>query len=140
METLTEKKQMKYYRPNSTPHICPVCKIDFFGRKNSIYCSPECKISLNNENAANRKERVAEQILMLQKNAEILAHFYDEKLAPVEVDKDELLKKGFYEKGPYIRLILKDQGELYQIGNYVIESKLGTKTITIMKLNDLKSK
>lgn len=140
MDSTNEKKLTKHHLPNSTFHVCPECGIDFYGRKNRDYCSPDCKKKFNNQTAADRKERVAKQILMLEKNAEILAYFYDEKLGPVEVDKDQLLKKGFYEKGPNIRLILKDQRELYQIGNYVIEVKLGTNNITIMKLNDLQTK
>jgi len=136
MESLIQNRQIPLPRPNSTHHICVECSKEFWGRKNRVFCSKECKIKANNYKAAIKRSRVSEQTRMLEKNAQILEELCEKESYPTIIEKEQLIRKGFIETGPNIRLFTTDNKEWCQIGNYVFNVDKNTNLVAIMQIND----
>jgi hypothetical protein len=125
--------------PYSHPHVCLECHKEFVGRRNRIYCSKACKVTANNLKAAERRYGVSEQVRTLEKNSQILKEIYQEKGGPVNVSSDQLLKLGFFENGPNIRLLDANQIEWCQIGFYIFNINSTNGVVTIMSKRDFEN-
>jgi hypothetical protein len=137
MEPLISQKQPSHRLPYSTQHLCLKCGIEFFGRMNQLFCSKECKIKFNNDNAAKKNRRVSEQMKMLKMNAEILEELYSAHRIPFMTEKEELIRKGFIMNCPTIRLKADNGTEWHLIGDYIFRPENEGREIAIMTKNDL---
>src|SRR5439155_17060543 len=54
----------------------PACKKQFEGRKNQVYCSPACKIKVNNEKASVKRKSQKPVEKALKSNYNILSKFH----------------------------------------------------------------
>lgn len=104
-------------RPNNYRRICPYCGKEFIKRKNRIYCDDGCKQDFNNEKAARKRERIAQEIKSYSNNTEFL---YKHCIEPeVQIDLSYAKNCGFNFLGPY--RIVKDKldsSKWYKIGNF----------------------
>ena len=139
MRTLAIENSTGSRHPYSHPHFCLECQKEFVGRRNRIYCSTACKISANNLKAAERRSGVSEQARMLERNSQILKEIYQEKRGPVNVSSEQILRLGFFENGPNIRLLDANQIEWCQIGFYVFNVNSTTGVVTIMTKRDFEN-
>jgi hypothetical protein len=139
MDTIIDRSQTARRLPYSTRHFCPECKKEFYGRKNRKFCSLDCKIISNNAKAAKMNFRVSEQIRMLRNNAEILDEVYSIESIPLMVEKEDLIKSGFFINCPTMKLTDERGREWNLIGEYVFIGENNGNQIVIMTRNDLKN-
>lgn len=139
MRNLTIENSTGLRHPYCHPHFCLECQKEFVGRRNRIYCSTACKISSNNLKAAERRVGVSEQTRMLERNSQILKEIYQEKRGPVNVSSEQILRLGFFENGPNIRLLDANRIEWSQIGFYVFNVNSTTGVVTIMTKRDFEN-
>jgi hypothetical protein len=70
------------------------CKEEFFGRRNKLYCSPECKAEVNNSKAANKRKARNPIEKQLARNYDLLLLFRD-KIKKLEIELETLIEMGF---------------------------------------------
>lgn len=84
--------------------ICPVCGQQVQGRRNKVYCRPDCKTLYNNDLA--RDKRIQEQELSADyiHNYRLLARLLNENGdAPCDISMSKLVELGFRSVTPSIR-------------------------------------
>lgn len=116
--------------------ICPVDGTEFVGRKNKIYCSPECKIKTASDKLSAKNQSYGSLFHSYIRNAELLKKYYPGNNDQTPVSKSLLYKDGF----DYLGLIqLKKfqnfEGQWNVIGNYAFrQDPKDPKNIIIIKL------
>jgi len=119
--------------------ICPVCKKEFEGRKNKVYCSFICKSHFNNNKATVLRSELIDSKAMLN-NFRILKEFYEltENGNPIKIG--EFYKKGFNFEGPSRKITSPKKGyKFYLIHSYAfrIITQQGKQYIAVYKKDEI---
>jgi hypothetical protein len=98
---------------------CPVDGKEFTGRKNQVYCSPECKIKTASDILSRKNQSFGSLFRSYIRNSELLKKYYSGNNDQAPVSKSLLYKDGF----DYLGLIqLKKfqnfEGQWNVIGSY----------------------
>ena len=124
--------------PHKNGHFlrCPMCKEDFIGRKNRIYCREACKTKHNNDLAAKRKKAADPGIISFTNNQNILKQFYPQSMGEKEIPLQLLTASGFDPYGLHTPVKLKNQsGDWKKMGKYAYRLKEKNQLVMIVSLN-----
>ena len=83
--------------------ICPECQEEVAGRKNKIYCSPECKINYNNRKAYELRSEMID-LSVMNKTFKILKSLYKSSEGDNIYKVDDIIKLGIQFQVPYRRI------------------------------------
>jgi hypothetical protein len=122
---------------NGYKKACPVCKVEFVGRKNKVYCGKRCKTKYNNGLQLDRRD--AERLITepLLRNIEILR----EELAqhnsfPITVSSEKLRIKGFDHHAPRTSFVDSQSGKTwFRFGDYAICPDEQKQLVAITKIS-----
>lgn len=79
-------------------HVCPECREEFWGRKNKVYCSDECRHRKNNRTAQLRRKPTEKDVKDLRSAHLILDELYsvhDERWFDVSSFQNTTLESQF---------------------------------------------
>lgn len=134
---MLQKDQCYKYKPhpNGYKHTCPNCGNVFYGRRNRLYCSAECKIFLNNKKAAERRDRISDQLNTYSNNEDLLHRNY--RMENTEINLSFMKVIGFDFRGPCKTIKDKYNGEVwYQVGHYAYNTSRKKDKMIIQKLEE----
>jgi hypothetical protein len=114
---------------------CPVCEMEFIGRRNKIYCSPTCKNQHHND--ANREIRAEERLMSksLIRNERVLSKLFEETNDKRRtVSAEELRFRGFDMKGQNTEIKDKSGNTWYKVHQHAFRPVENAKSIIVVKL------
>jgi len=113
-------------------HACPNCGKEFTGRRNQVYCRIKCKVDYGNEIARQRREELIASKSQMSKNLRIARRLLkQEEFAAPSIS--ELEQLGFDITGPFNRVSVADNRQVYRIGeDYFIEFDRNTPTDVVI--------
>lgn len=94
-------------------HNCPWCKIDYYGRRNQIYCCEKHRKNADNKRKAELNEILSTTIKRLKHNYKQLLKYLPESNGQW-ISLSDLLREGFHLGVPVRRIKSKVDGHEYE--------------------------
>jgi hypothetical protein len=130
-----EKDKKKWIPKKGYTKKCPVDGTEFTGRKNQVYCSPECKIKTASDILSRKNQSFGTLFRSYIRNAELLEKNYPGNNDQAPVSKSLLYKDGFDSLGLIqLKKFQNFEGQWNVIGCYAFrQDPKDPKNIIIIK-------
>ena len=114
---------------------CPVCKNEFVGRKNKVFCTTACKNRHHNDANAELRAEEKEISGMLVRNERVFKkRFQESDQKTLNIPIEVLENNGFDMTGPTTEIQDKSGTTWYKLVNYAYKVNLDKQSLTITKL------
>ncbi len=116
---------------------CPVCREEFIGRKNKVFCTSTCKNRYHNDANAEVRAHERELSSILVKNERVLRELMKDHITedPKQVRIETMDLLGFNQKGPYTTINTKENIKWYKVGKFAYRYLIDQRVFMIHKLN-----